>query len=59
MTGEPVDPKTRLDEGRNLPPWLSKLLAWDVATTKRFVSFLLNFVAIRSLKTHCRFLEVG
>lgn len=58
-----MDPKTRLDgdaagEKRNIPPVLQKLLAYDVEMTKRFVSFSLNFVPIRSLKTHCKFLEV-
>lgn len=58
MTTEPVDHRTRVEEGRNLPLALRKLLDWDVVVTKKFVSFLLNFVALRSLKTHCRFLEV-
>lgn len=58
-----MDPKTRLDgdaggEKRNIPPVLQKLLAYDVEMTKRFVSFSLNFVPIRSLKMHCKFLEV-
>lgn len=47
------------DERRDLPPILAKLLALDVEWTKRFVSFSLNFVPIRSLKTHCKFLEVS
>lgn len=46
-------------EQRNIPPFLRKLLALDVEWTKRFVSFSLNFVPIRSLKTHCKFLEVS
>lgn len=54
-----MDPKTRLDEKRNIPQPLQKLLALDVDLTKRFVSFSLNFVPIRSLKTHCKFLEVS
>lgn len=56
-----MDPKTRLDENekRNIPVPLQKLLAYDVELTKRFVSFSLNFVPIRSLKTHCKFLEVS
>lgn len=59
MTTEPaLDHRTRLEESRNVPESLKKLLAWDVSITKRFVSFLLNFVALRSLKTHCRILEV-
>lgn len=59
MTTEPaLDHRTRLEESRNVPEPLKKLLAWDVSITKRFVSFLLNFVALRSLKTHCRVLEV-
>ncbi|XP_055313374.1 polyisoprenoid diphosphate/phosphate phosphohydrolase PLPP6 [Sitodiplosis mosellana] len=44
-------------EKRDIPPVLEKLLALDVEWTKRFVSFSLNFVPIRSLKTHCKFLE--
>lgn len=58
MASEQVDHKTRVEESRNLPAPLKKLLEWDVKVTKKFVSFLLNFVALRSLKTHCRFLEV-
>lgn len=54
-----MDPKTRLEEKRNIPQPLQKLLALDVDLTKRFVSFSLNFVPIRSLKTHCKFLEVS
>lgn len=59
-----MDPKTRLDNGsggekRNVPPAIQKLLAIDVEMTKRFVSFSLNFVPIRSLKAHCKFLEVS
>lgn len=46
-------------ERRQIPPILEKLLALDVEWTKRFVSFSLNFVPIRSLKTHCKFLEVS
>jgi len=54
-----MDPKTRLDdtEKRNIPEPIQKLLAYDVELTKKFVSFSLNFVPIRSLKTHCKFLE--
>lgn len=54
-----MDPKTRLedDEKRKIPPAIKKLLAWDVEMTKKFVSFMLNFVAFRSLKVHCKFLE--
>lgn len=56
-----MDPKTRLDENekRNIPAPVQKVLAYDVELTKRFVSFSLNFVPIRSLKTHCKFLEVS
>lgn len=46
-------------EKRNIPPFLRKLLILDDEWTKRFVSFSLNFVPIRSLKTHCKLLEVG
>lgn len=52
------DPTTDPGEKRQIPPALQKLLAYDVEMTKRFVSFSLNFVPIRSLKTHCKFLEV-
>lgn len=52
-----LDPKTRLEQGRAVPPALRKLLEWDVIVTKRFVSFLLNFVPFQSLKTHCKVLE--
>ncbi|XP_040151558.1 phospholipid phosphatase 6 [Anopheles arabiensis] len=55
--GESVDSKTRLEEGRNIPPALKKLLEWDVVMTKQFVSFMLNFVPLRSLRTHCKVLE--
>lgn len=44
-------------EKRKIPPALEKILAFDVQITKKFVSFSLNFVPIRSLKTHCKFLE--
>lgn len=58
-----MDHTTRLEnnEGgdkRQIPPAIQKLLAYDVEMTKRFVSFSLNFVPIRSLKSHCKFLEV-
>lgn len=46
-------------EKRNIPPIIQKLLILDVEWTKRFVSFSLNFVPIRSLKTHCKLLEVS
>jgi len=54
-----MDARTRLDdaEKRQIPPALQKLLALDVEWTKKFVSFSLNFVPIRSLKIHCTFLE--
>lgn len=56
-----MDKRTKNDnvEKREIPPFLEKLLALDVEWTKRFVSFSLNFVPIRSLKTHCKFLEVS
>ena len=55
-----MDPKTRLsdDDKRKIPAPVQKLLALDVEMTKKFVSFSLNFVPIRSLKAHCKFLEV-
>lgn len=37
--------------------FLQEILKRDVALTKKFVSFLLNFVQIRSFKNHCKFLE--
>lgn len=54
-----MDPKTRLsdDDKRKIPAPVQKLLALDVEMTKKFVSFSLNFVPIRSLKAHCKFLE--
>lgn len=52
--GEPAK-----SEKRKIPPLLEKILALDVQLTKKFVSFSLNFVPIRSLKTHCKFLEVS
>jgi presqualene diphosphate phosphatase len=36
---------------------LKKILKKDVELTKKFVSYLLNFVQIRSFKNHCKFLE--
>lgn len=52
--------KSRVDgvEKRQIPPIVQKLLDLDVEWTKRFVSFSLHFVPVRSLKTHCKFLEV-
>lgn len=50
---------TAKSEKRKVPPLLEKILAVDVQLTKKFVSFSLNFVPIRSLKTHCKFLEVS
>lgn len=47
-----------MEGGRIIPPALKKLLEWDVIMTKQFVSFMLNFVALRSLRTHCKILEV-
>lgn len=46
-------------EKRTIPPILQKVLALDVEWTKKLVSFSLNFVPIRSVKTHCKFLEVS
>lgn len=46
-------------EKREIPPFLKKVLRLDEEWTKRFVSFSLHFVAVRSLKTHCKFLEVS
>lgn len=40
-----------------VPEPLKNLLKKDVELTKKFVSYLLNFVQIRSFKTHCKFLE--
>ncbi|XP_055910591.1 polyisoprenoid diphosphate/phosphate phosphohydrolase PLPP6 [Eupeodes corollae] len=40
-------------------PTLKKILDYDVKLTKSFVSFLLNFVAFRSVKNHCRLLEIS
>lgn len=51
--------ETAKSEKRKIPPLLQKILAVDVQLTKKFVSFSLNFVPIRSLKTHCKFLEVS
>ncbi|XP_059620374.1 polyisoprenoid diphosphate/phosphate phosphohydrolase PLPP6 [Phlebotomus argentipes] len=47
------------EDKRQLPPYLKKILAWDVELTKRFVSFMLNFVSVRSVKNHGRFLEIS
>lgn len=47
------------DEKRQISPLLIKVLALDVELTKKFVSFSLNFVPIRSLKVHCKLLEVS
>ncbi|CAO1415054.1 unnamed protein product, partial [Diamesa serratosioi] len=53
-----IDSDTRLEgDKRIVPQFLQKLLKQDVILTKKFVSFLLNFVQIRSFKTHCKFLE--
>lgn len=46
-------------EKRNVPPFIEILLAYDIEWTKKFVSFSLNFIPIRSLRTHCKFLEVS
>lgn len=51
--------KSEAAKKRAVPPLLEKVLALDVEWTKKFVSFSLNFVPIRSLKTHCKFLEVS
>lgn len=56
-----MDPKTRLDdkEKRNIPPVIQKILEKDVQLTKQFVCFLLNFMPVKSLQRHCKFLEVS
>uniref|UniRef100_A0A1L8DYI4 Putative presqualene diphosphate phosphatase n=1 Tax=Nyssomyia neivai TaxID=330878 RepID=A0A1L8DYI4_9DIPT len=54
-----MNPTTRLEDKRKLPPALEKILALDVKLTKQFVSFMLNFVPMRSLRNHCRLLEVS
>lgn len=59
-----MDHKSRVDvqddeqERRRVPPIIQKLLAADVQLTKRVVAFSLNFVAFRSMRQHCKFLEV-
>jgi len=58
MPSADFDPKTRFEK-RQLPPALQRLLEYDVKATKAFVSFLLNFIAVKSLKSHCKFLEVS
>lgn len=45
-------------ERRRVPPIVQKLLAADVQLTKRVVAFSLNFVAFRSMRRHCKVLEV-
>lgn len=42
---------------RQVHPALKKLLAWDAEISKKFVSFLLNFVQVRSFARHCKVLE--
>lgn len=55
-----MDSKTRLEtEKRNIPPVIQKILEKDVQLTKQFVCFLLNFMPIKSLQRHCKFLEVS
>lgn len=58
-----MENKTRADiqdeqERRRVPPVVQQLLAADVQLTKRVVAFSLNFVAFRSMRQHCKFLEV-
>jgi len=53
-----INSDTRLEgEKRIVPAFLKNILKRDVELTKKFVSFLMNFVQIRSFKTHCKFLE--
>ncbi|KAG5677486.1 hypothetical protein PVAND_007244 [Polypedilum vanderplanki] len=53
-----INSDTRLEgDKRVVPEPLKNLLKKDVEITKRFVAFCLNFVQIRSFKTHCKFLE--
>lgn len=54
-----INPKTSMEEKRNIPPLLVKILEIDVIATKKFVAFLLNFLSMRSLRTHCKILEVS
>lgn len=42
-----------------VPPALKKILEQDVKITDRFVSYLLQFASFKSLKIHCKFLEVS
>lgn len=39
--------------------FIKTILEYDVRLSKAFVCFLLNFVAFRSLKNHCGFLEIS
>lgn len=48
-----------MPEQRKVPPFLEKILELDRNLTKKFVSFLLNLVPMRSLQQHCRFLEIS
>ncbi|KAH8408168.1 hypothetical protein KR222_005694, partial [Zaprionus bogoriensis] len=41
------------------PPALRTILEYDVKITDRFVSFLLQFASFKSLRIHCKFLEVS
>lgn len=44
---------------RSIHPIIKKILDIDKDLSKRLVSFFLNFVPFRSIKKHCKFLEVG
>jgi len=55
--GEAINPKTRLDEKRNVPQPIQKILEWDVKATKNFVSFMLNFKPVEQFRKQCKFLE--
>jgi hypothetical protein len=48
-----------MEAKRQVPPVLKKLLAWDADVTKKFVSFLLNFVQVRSFARHCKLEAAG
>jgi len=52
-----INPKTRIEEKRNVPPALQKLLEWDVKATKKLISYLLNFKPVEQFKRQCKFLE--
>ncbi|XP_023177626.1 phospholipid phosphatase 6 [Drosophila hydei] len=40
-------------------PTMKVIADLDVKTTERFVSFLLQFASFKSLKIHCKFLEIS